>query len=312
MITPAFVFTIFMLTLGPTKTVPAFFAMTQDHLIPRLILTIRRSYIPNIAMTFVLRIVIATSGAILLVAPPLSAETTTPIHIWLRAFIPNSLQSPSDYIKKTTNGLAVISAPGVNIAGVNIGPLSGTCFTTDNRGFDSSPNASARVSVNFNLVIHGHREISVEKVGSQNIVAVGETHNVDCTTGRDLRPPQQEDATSVNISDVKQNGFLRIFNVKAMSGNPFYRVFGVGVAPKIDIEVVFEYDPLTLSLTLHGVIGNFPSFEAYYSVANGPTTMIENLPPTPGSTALSLIDLGTGLNMRNFEDRIQLQKYLMP
>jgi len=31
MITPAFVFTIFMLTLGPIKTVPAFFAMTQDQ-----------------------------------------------------------------------------------------------------------------------------------------------------------------------------------------------------------------------------------------------------------------------------------------
>jgi multiple antibiotic resistance protein len=31
MITPAFIFTIFMLTLGPIKTVPAFFAMTQDE-----------------------------------------------------------------------------------------------------------------------------------------------------------------------------------------------------------------------------------------------------------------------------------------
>jgi multiple antibiotic resistance protein len=31
MITPAFVFTIFMLTLGPIKTVPAFFVMTQDQ-----------------------------------------------------------------------------------------------------------------------------------------------------------------------------------------------------------------------------------------------------------------------------------------
>jgi multiple antibiotic resistance protein len=31
MITPAFIFTIFMLTLGPVKTVPAFFAMTQDR-----------------------------------------------------------------------------------------------------------------------------------------------------------------------------------------------------------------------------------------------------------------------------------------
>jgi hypothetical protein len=29
MITPLFVFTVFMLTLGPIKTVPAFFAMTQ-------------------------------------------------------------------------------------------------------------------------------------------------------------------------------------------------------------------------------------------------------------------------------------------
>src|SRR5277367_797694 len=31
MIAPAFVFTIFMLTLGPIKTVPAFFAMTQGQ-----------------------------------------------------------------------------------------------------------------------------------------------------------------------------------------------------------------------------------------------------------------------------------------
>jgi multiple antibiotic resistance protein len=31
MITPAFVFTIFMLTLGPVKTVPAFFKLTQDR-----------------------------------------------------------------------------------------------------------------------------------------------------------------------------------------------------------------------------------------------------------------------------------------
>ena len=31
MITPTFIFTIFMLTLGPIKTVPAFFAMTQGY-----------------------------------------------------------------------------------------------------------------------------------------------------------------------------------------------------------------------------------------------------------------------------------------
>jgi multiple antibiotic resistance protein len=31
MITPAFIFTIFMLTLGPIKTVPAFFAITRDQ-----------------------------------------------------------------------------------------------------------------------------------------------------------------------------------------------------------------------------------------------------------------------------------------
>jgi hypothetical protein len=31
MIAPAFIFTVFMLTLGPVKTVPAFFVMTQDR-----------------------------------------------------------------------------------------------------------------------------------------------------------------------------------------------------------------------------------------------------------------------------------------
>lgn len=240
-----------------------------------------------------------------------SAQPQPPIHILMRAFIPKSLQSPANYIKKTSSGTSVIPAPGINVAGVNLGYLSGTCFTTDDRDFATDIVASARITVEFNIAFQGRREISVEKVDGREIVRVGETHNVDCISGKDLKPPQREELTSVQVGTVRKNGFLRIFNVKGMSGNPFYRIAGVGIAPKIDMEVVFEYNPLTLTLDLHGVIGTFPAFEGYYNGKGESAKTIVQMPPEAGATAINLLDLGTGINTRNFNATIDLKPYLL-
>lgn len=243
------------------------------------------------------------------------AQQPTTVRVWMRAFIPNNHPSLPNYIKQTSNGLTVIEAPDPIIAGVRLGPLAGTCFATDNRGFSNDLSASARVTVDLNIIIQERREIKVESVSGSGFVKVGETHNVDCKSGRELQPARKEDLDSVEVGTVRKNGFLRVFNVKASSGNPFYKVFNIGVAPKIDYEVVFTYDAVRTTLSLKGVIGNFPSFEAYGSINGQQTFNIVQVNPAKEATAMSLFDgiinASLGINTRNFSHDIDLKSYIV-
>jgi hypothetical protein len=142
------------------------------------------------------------------------------------------------------------------------------------------------------------------------IIVIGETHNVDCVTGDDLRPPLRADAGTVSIGEIKRNGFLRVVNVRASSGNPFYTALGVNYAPKIDFEMVIEYNAITTALRIKGTTGEFPALEGYYEIGSNSGTLFA-LNPVPGSTAASLVDFATGINMRNFEANIDLTPYFV-
>ena len=226
------------------------------------------------------------------------------VHIWIKAFIPSQHPVLKDYFLKTAKNTWVVEAPSTPLPGANIGKLSGTCFVTDNRSFDQSPLASARVTTEFDLVID-QRNISVQKFNDREIVRIGQTENVDCKSGEALQPPMTASTNTVTIGDVKQLNFLKVFNVRAASANPFYKLLGIQVAPDINYELVFQYDILSRTLKINGVTGYFPSFESYYSIDNGPIKTIIQWTPFKDSTAMSLLDLGTGVNTRSFEMKIQ-------
>lgn len=226
------------------------------------------------------------------------------VHIWIKAFVPSQHPVLKDYFLKTAKNTWVIEAPSIPLPGANIGKLPGTCFVTDNRSFDQSPLASARVTTEFDLVID-QRNISVQKFSHREIVRIGQTENVDCKSGETLQPPMTANTNTVTIGDVKQLNFLKVFNIRAASPNPFYKLLGRQVAPDINYEFVFQYDILTRTLKINGVTGYFPSFESYYSIDNGPIKTIIQWTPFKDSTAMSLLDLGTGVNTRSFEIKIQ-------
>lgn len=228
------------------------------------------------------------------------------VHIWFKAFIPREHPKLPAYVSRTAKNTWVIHAPDISAPPLlDISRLKGTCFETDNRLFDSSPAASARVSVDLTLAIDD-RTLRLVPTGSVSPVVIGETRNVDCRTGEELQPGRTAATSSVSVSQVKKLNFLRTIGIKASSANPFYTIIQVNIAPRIDFDVVITYDILSRHLLIKGDAGYFPSFEGYYQLNGGPVTSLVQWTPFEESTAMSLLDMGIGVNLRNFDAEIRL------
>jgi len=226
------------------------------------------------------------------------------VHFWMKAFIPKTHQGRPDYIKKTTLGTWVVPAPTLPSL-VDIGSLSGSCFVTENRDFYEDPTAPARVTTEFILIIKD-RKLEIVKNAERDIVRIGETPNVTCITGQNLRPPEVDKSDSVSIGNIRSSGFTRVFFVKASSSNPFYRLAGLTVSPAIDYSFSLTYNYLDRKLYITGTTGYFPAFEAYYSINDGPVQTLLKRSPHGDSTASALADFNLGLNSQNFEGTIPL------
>lgn len=230
------------------------------------------------------------------------------LHIWIKAFIPNKHPELPNYFQKTSKNTWAIQAPILPLPFVDVGKLSGTCFLTDNRGFDSDPKASARVSVELLLTID-KRKIQLSKYLNNEIVVIGQTENVDCSSGEQLRIPERANVNTVTIGEFKTSpgsSFIKTLNIKASSPNPYYKILNYQIAPDIDFEVVIQYSITRRVVKVIGTTGYFPSFEAYYSLNGQAPRPIVQLPPYKNSTAMELFDMNLGLNKRNFEAEIPI------
>jgi len=223
----------------------------------------------------------------------------------MKAFIANRTGNASTDFTKTDAGRWVLRAP---LAGAPVigHVLPSGCFSIDDRGFSNDPLASARVTFEANLTVTG-RDIKVDAFNGRKTVRIGDSHNLDCKTGADLQPSKVASESSVSIGDVKssQRGRLLVFNVRASTPNPYYDLGWIS-APKIDFELVFTFDVIKQKISILGTTGVFPSFEAYYTINNGPVEKVLNRSPAPDASPMSLADFGTGINTQNFTAGIPL------
>jgi hypothetical protein len=81
----------------------------------------------------------------------------------------------------------------------------------------------------------------------------------------------------------------------------------ITAAPDVNYGGHFTYNVATKKIRFQGSIGVFPSFEAYAQLGNGPVKTIFQANPGAGTTIMSLIELGTGLQQRPVENTVQLQ-----
>jgi hypothetical protein len=224
------------------------------------------------------------------------------LKLWFRAFIPATHPQLPTYFKTAANGLSVLEAPWQPQVGP-IGALSGTCFTTDQRGFSTDPAKTARATASLTLVAQG-RDLTLQESARD----IGFTHNVDCRTGIELQPAKQADKATVTIGTVATNGFNKTLDLKISSPNPFYTVGGIPYAPRIDMTATLTYDGLFRKLKVAGEAGYFPAFEVLYSLDGGPVKSLQDIQIHQDSTALSLFDFGVGLNTRPYSAAIDLSK----
>lgn len=247
------------------------------------------------------------------------------VRIYIRSFIPIEQSGVKDFAHRTEAGTWVIKAPDIRapaIGYLEIGKLNGTCFSTDDRSFDPSPNKSARATIDFVMRFTSTREFEiVPPPGKAAVKGIGITRNVDCKTGNDLQSPRQADVEGLIVGNVRKNGNLRIFNVRGAASDPFYKIAGVSVAPNLDFDIVFEFDQISKKLKIKGSTGVFPAFEAY-AVVDGKTHALWTIAPAQGSTAYSLFEFGTGIGptanwpfvgvtTRNFDAELELREYLL-
>ncbi|MFI8462549.1 DUF3238 domain-containing protein [Stutzerimonas kunmingensis] len=232
-----------------------------------------------------------------------SSQAAEIIHVWVNAFIPKEHPQLPGYIMRTAAGTYTIKAPSI----VALSPseeeraLVGTCFLTDNRSFIPDPLASSRLTVEFDLFVEG-RNLSIKSHSGRPVIRAASSTNVECSSGKRLSEKPNKNFIA-EVGDVKKSDFVRSAFLKANAGNPYF-----AVSPKIDITISIQYFVLERTLNIRGTVGNFPSFEGYYRVNNGPPMRILTVGPFGKSTVDTLFDGSLGLNSRNFTQTIKLPR----
>ena len=207
------------------------------------------------------------------------------IHLYIRAFIPKDHPGKPGYVRQIPSQPTKFVIPS---------PIPGddSCFLTDNRSFSSDINASSRIVTEFVLVVTG-TVVSVEKAEGREIQRTGPSHKVNCTTGVDIVPSKSASTSHMSIGHPAFGSGQAQIVVDGRASNPL-----VNPSPEIQYGGHFTFDTQKKTLRFEGSIAQFPAYEIYAQMGNGPVVTILQAGPAQGSTAKDLIDFGTGIKLR--------------
>jgi len=250
-----------------------------------------------LAPVFAFSVVLAVS------TPTLSAQPVR-VHFWVKAFIPKSHPTNPTYVRPVPGAANKWMIPGPTAVD--------QCFFTDHREFSFDPSASARVTTEFFLVINGSTASTEVAVPAPHIHTAGISTKTNCTTGAIIaeRPGIFSRLHSIG-STAPEDSIGR----PAVAGTQAQVIFGVaitnpfappGVSPAIDYSIDYTYDTSTKGLVFAATLGDFPAYEGYAQLGNGPVVTVFRARPT-ASTAWGLYDFGTGLNTRRLTGQVTLQ-----
>lgn len=218
------------------------------------------------------------------------------VHIWLKAFLPATHSGNPGYITSVPGNRSVLPDPL---------PGSSACFATDHRGFSPDPGASARGTVEFDMVVASNN-VTIAPSGPAAIMRIGPTHKVDCNTGSDLEPPRTASVEHMNMgAPAFADGVAQVV-IDGRIGNPFVPVGSAFHIPDINWGGTFTFDVRNRHLRFQGSTGIFPAFEAYAQLNGGPVQTLFRHDPDPGTTAINgLIEGGTGFRQRAIDVTVQ-------
>lgn len=230
-----------------------------------------------------------------------SAFTQTRLHIFIRAFIPKVHTGNPGYVRPVPSNPNLFVIPNLAVSGNVCNPtVTSSCFSSDNRMFSNDPQASSRIVSEIVLVISGST-VTVEQADGRAIHRAGATHKVDCQTGADIVPSQTASTSNMHFGTPAIAGGIVQIIVDGRASNPL--VFG---SPDIQYGGSFIFNIAAKTLRFSGSIKNFPAYEAYAQLNDGPIVTLFQSPPPPNTTVCDLIDLGSGIQLRNVDSTVTL------
>lgn len=241
----------------------------------------------------------STSLASFSTVPTAAAENK--VYLLVRAFIPDKLPGKPGVIKQIPGGRTGIS-----------NPMGTGCFLTDNRWFSPKAGESARAIAEFDLLIPDSGPPTIAKVNGEEMARIGETHQVDCSTGNEISHGSAQPSDIVIGAPSKTNDVTKI-RIHAHSINPLLIPFlkpEHQVGPDLDFDLTFSFDPKDNSLIFDGEVDQFPCYEAYAKLNEGPVTKLFEIEPPPGRGPWGLVDMGHVFHRTPAKDTVYLKDSL--
>ena len=260
---------------------------------------------------------------------------TDRIDVWISVFIPNEHPGNPDYIKTLKGGKTAVPAPPFPLltpltqavipsrvlkwfedhgqvwgSGVVRGLAATSYFLTDQRGFSSDRNASARLHFAVTFVID---EDSVEIVPAkdQSYFWCDPSHQVSSAGELIATATSDPDlklffAKGSWIGELRRQADNALLFVRGSAGNPLAPV-PEAVTPALDFSGIISLHLPTRSIGFKGMVGQFPATEAYASLNGGPPATLFRSGPAAGSTIWDLPDFDLGVNMQSVDGEATLK-----
>lgn len=206
-------------------------------------------------------------------AAPASAQTTHKLHVWIRAFIPAGVPTSA----------------------------AGRCFKTDERTFDESPTASARITTEFSLVVSG-TSVTAEKFAGRPFYRAGESIELNCQNGS-VVARRTADVSGMKIGKPAFADNVAQVIGAASAANPLTPPV---LSPHVDYDFDIKWNVPGKSVKVRFTVGRFPAFEAYAQADNGQVIKLFSAPPDPGASPYALYDIGVGANARVYQATLNL------
>ena len=256
----------------------------------------RRSHLSQVAI----RSVVLIAG--MLLATQLLGEDR--VHIWLKAFIPKNVSSNPGYIRPVPDRPGQFMLPDPFFAD--------QAYLTDNREFNSDPNASARLTTDFTIVLPDSGAAGLVKGATGKYHFPNPTEKLNAQTGATTARQSADLSVDAMGGPHEVPGKIQvIFQVSAR--NPLAIQSGIRPVDKglslfvaaIDYSVDMIYDYNSGDLKLKGTFGKFPAFEGYVSKNGAPPVKLIQLAPS-GSDVISLFDFGLGMGQQVVETTVNI------
>ncbi len=193
------------------------------------------------------------------------------VDFWIKAFIPRDIPGYT------------VTVPTGTYAGKTVipHPVLDYDYLTDQRGFSSSPTASARLTSSVHLDFTGGSPTWTETQTCGTTVELsGSTWTSTCTS--------TASTSRMHFRNLRRSGDVVQIDVVGAAANPCSNA-ATYIAGDIDYQGALTIDLARSTVRFDGLVDSFPWFEAYASINGGGAKTLFNQMSAPSATVMSLV-----------------------